>query len=218
MELNNKIVELRKTHQYTQQDLADLLGVSKSTYIKYERGERKPKYETLFKLSNIFGVSIDYLLGKEESKTKSNETEQNVSNLLNLISDTDFIEDIEKKYPGFIVTLEQLSELTNLVSDTDSYHIIDIIYLITTIGYDLINVYSLYKYLFTAHAVDKHTKGGIPKFTEAIYKSGKIVEEFNFLLNKYISRLQDADYYNDRIAYFKEYIEHNYDVENPILL
>lgn len=212
MDFSNKIIELRKFHQYTQQYVAELLDVSKSTYIKYERGERKPKYETLFKLSNIYKVSIDYLLGKEENLRKNSYVKQNISNLLNLISDTKFIDDMQKKYPGFITVLEQLSELTNEIYNTDNYYIIDIIYLATTISYDLINVHSLYEYLFNI------CNTLTPNVTEALYKSGIIVENSKFLLNKYISNLQDVDYYNNKIACFKKYIEHSNDREEPFLL
>lgn len=41
------------------------IGVAESTVSQYETGKRQPDYETLLKLSEYFGVSVDYLLGRE---------------------------------------------------------------------------------------------------------------------------------------------------------
>lgn len=41
------------------------IGVAESTISQYETGKRQPDYETLLKLSEYFGVSVDYLLGRE---------------------------------------------------------------------------------------------------------------------------------------------------------
>lgn len=48
------------------------IGVAESTISQYETGKRQPDYETLLKLSEYFGVSVDYLLGREiKEKTPS---------------------------------------------------------------------------------------------------------------------------------------------------
>lgn len=57
--------ELRKSQGYTQETLAKKLGISASAVGLYEQGRREPDNETLKKLSKIFNVSIDYLLGFE---------------------------------------------------------------------------------------------------------------------------------------------------------
>ncbi|MTD23323.1 helix-turn-helix domain-containing protein [Enterococcus faecium] len=54
-----KIKELRKKHRITQEDLAKKLGIGKSAISNYESGYRMPKQDLLFKLANIFDVSVD---------------------------------------------------------------------------------------------------------------------------------------------------------------
>jgi len=61
----NSIKFLRKEKKLSRDDLANKLGISYSTIAKYESGTREPDFETLEKISNIFEVSIDYLLGQE---------------------------------------------------------------------------------------------------------------------------------------------------------
>lgn len=55
--------ELRKRYNWTQQDMAKKLGITRPAYTRYETGEREPDFEMMKKLSNIFGVSTDYLIG-----------------------------------------------------------------------------------------------------------------------------------------------------------
>ena len=58
-----RIGELRKQSHMTQSELAEKIGKGTSTLQKYELGLLEPGIETLTKLSDIFNVSIDYLLG-----------------------------------------------------------------------------------------------------------------------------------------------------------
>ena len=57
---------LRNDRGMTQQGLADLLGVSKSSINMYERGERQPNFETLELIADFFHVDLDFLLGRSE--------------------------------------------------------------------------------------------------------------------------------------------------------
>lgn len=59
----NKLKQLRLQNHMTQQQLASLMGVTKSVVSYYELQERIPSPEMLIKLSTIFHVSTDYLLG-----------------------------------------------------------------------------------------------------------------------------------------------------------
>ena len=61
-----KIREIRKRCGLTQKELAEGIGSSESAISQYENGKRQPDYETLLKISDYFGVSVDYLLGGEE--------------------------------------------------------------------------------------------------------------------------------------------------------
>jgi len=53
-----KIKELRKKKKFTQQDLADQLGVTRSAISQFESGYSTPAYETLVKLSKVFEVDL----------------------------------------------------------------------------------------------------------------------------------------------------------------
>lgn len=60
-----RLKELRKDYKLTQEQLGKKLGLSRSTIAMYETNASEPDFETLSKLADFFGVSIDYLLGKD---------------------------------------------------------------------------------------------------------------------------------------------------------
>lgn len=57
---------LRTSKGLKQSELATVLSTTQSTIGKYERNEVEPNIDTLIKLSNFFGCSTDYLLGREQ--------------------------------------------------------------------------------------------------------------------------------------------------------
>lgn len=61
-----RLFELRKTYKLTQRDMANKLGISQPSYIRYERGEAEPTIERLIKIADIFDVSLDYLTGRTD--------------------------------------------------------------------------------------------------------------------------------------------------------
>ncbi len=64
-----KLKALRKSKGYSQQALADKLGVTKSLISGYEQDLRLPSLDMLVKISREFGVSSDYLLNLDRQKT-----------------------------------------------------------------------------------------------------------------------------------------------------
>ena len=62
----NRLKELRQEKKLTQQEIANKIGVTKRTYIYWEKGERQIKPDKAQQLANIFGVSVGYLLGYDE--------------------------------------------------------------------------------------------------------------------------------------------------------
>ena len=54
--------ELREEKSITQAELADELGITRSTVAGYETKGKQPDYERLIEIARFFGVSIDYLL------------------------------------------------------------------------------------------------------------------------------------------------------------
>lgn len=78
-------VELRKSKNLTQEQLAIKLGIQRSTYSNYEGGKREPDFDTAKLVADFFEVSVDYLMGNKESviwhTPGSGKTESNQSSL-----------------------------------------------------------------------------------------------------------------------------------------
>lgn len=62
-----RLKELRKKRKLTMQEVADYVGVAKSTYAGYESGYRQPTIESIQIISKKLHTSSDYLLGLSES-------------------------------------------------------------------------------------------------------------------------------------------------------
>lgn len=63
--LSSNLKKLRNKYNYTQQQVADKIGVTRPAYTAYEKGTRNPDSSMLSKLADVFDVSIDELLGRE---------------------------------------------------------------------------------------------------------------------------------------------------------
>ncbi len=100
----SRLRALRKERGLTLQQLAKHFGMSHSTLSKYETGSRKPDMEMLKKLSDFFGVSVDYLIGESPVRDKEETVILNKSiNMPELPPEVykeleDFIEYLRKKY------------------------------------------------------------------------------------------------------------------------
>ncbi len=57
----DNLIDLRKRKKYTQQDLGSILGYSDKAISKWEKGESLPDIEVLYQISNLYGVTLDYL-------------------------------------------------------------------------------------------------------------------------------------------------------------
>lgn len=71
MQFPEKLKSLRRDYGITQVDLAEKLGISKSTLAMYETNKREPNYETLMRIGQFFCVSVDYLLGTEHLRPEN---------------------------------------------------------------------------------------------------------------------------------------------------
>lgn len=67
---------LRTKKGWTQEEIAIKLGVSRPSIAGYESKDRIPRRELLNKIADVFGVSIDYLLGRTTEEEASREEEQ----------------------------------------------------------------------------------------------------------------------------------------------
>ena len=68
--LGARITELRKEHQVTQVQMAELLGISQQLVAAHEAGRRKVPVSMLPKLAKIFDLSVDELLGIKTMSAK----------------------------------------------------------------------------------------------------------------------------------------------------
>ena len=66
MSFGANLQTLRQSAGYKQEDLAELLGVTRRTIVKYEAGSSLPSFEQLPKLAKIFGITIDELMTAED--------------------------------------------------------------------------------------------------------------------------------------------------------
>lgn len=66
IEIANRLVQLRKQHGYSQEELAAKLGLSRQAVSKWERAEASPDTDNLIMLSRVYGVSLDELLKTDE--------------------------------------------------------------------------------------------------------------------------------------------------------
>ena len=69
----DRLKECRKTKGVTQKEVADFLGMTDRAYQNYEYGNSEAPYETLAKLADFFGVSTDYLLGRDNCGQEATE-------------------------------------------------------------------------------------------------------------------------------------------------
>lgn len=60
----------RKKNGYTQDDIAEKLGVSRQAVAKWERGESVPDIESVVSLAGIYGVTVDLLIKNSQSSEK----------------------------------------------------------------------------------------------------------------------------------------------------
>ena len=86
--LSEKIKSLRLASNYSQVDVAEKLSVTKQTVSNWENNNIQPSIDMLIKIADLFGVSTDYLLGRDSiprlDVSGLNETEiQHINALIN---------------------------------------------------------------------------------------------------------------------------------------
>lgn len=96
--LGDKIRTLRKEKRVTQQELANAIDVVQSTIGMIESGKKTGSTQTLLKIADFFGVTVDYLLSEDDKKNEEDVTQIKLSKKAE--------KDIEK---ALAQTLEDLS-------------------------------------------------------------------------------------------------------------
>ena len=75
MQLHEKLSSLRKSHNYTQEQIANKLCVTRQTVSKWEMGLSEPSLDLLDKLADVYGCSVDELIGRDEKSEPTKPTE-----------------------------------------------------------------------------------------------------------------------------------------------
>ena len=84
MLFGQRLRDLRRRCKMTQQSVADRLQIHRSTYTKYEIGGVTPDQQGLLKLAEIFGVTVDYLLGRSDEEPTRLANDENQPTMLTL--------------------------------------------------------------------------------------------------------------------------------------
>lgn len=66
MDIAERLQNLRKKANYSQEQVADLLGISRQAISKWESGQGKPELDNIIKLTEIYHVSADYIISGKE--------------------------------------------------------------------------------------------------------------------------------------------------------
>lgn len=78
MTLGGKLSKLRKENNYTQEQLADILGVSRQAISKWESNITYPETDKLIRMSELFDCSLDYLLKDTEETDRKNQPNEEI--------------------------------------------------------------------------------------------------------------------------------------------
>lgn len=65
IKIGKKLKELRKCEGLTQQRIADLLGIGRVNYTRYENDAVRPDYEILIKLADFYDVTLDEIFDRD---------------------------------------------------------------------------------------------------------------------------------------------------------
>lgn len=88
LNIGSKVTELRKQKKWSQADLAKAVSASRDIIGKYERNENAPSIEMAQKIADVFGVTVDYLLGKSDFAKYNQEDIKRLEDIEKLDSET----------------------------------------------------------------------------------------------------------------------------------
>ncbi|AHA69603.1 XRE family transcriptional regulator [Bacillus thuringiensis] len=81
MNLGERLKSCRKKSGYTQTYITEKLKIHRGSLSSYESGRRKPDYETLSRLADIYKVSVDYLLGRSTDERLNAEQDKQATEI-----------------------------------------------------------------------------------------------------------------------------------------
>ncbi|WP_155286095.1 helix-turn-helix domain-containing protein [Lacticaseibacillus zhaodongensis] len=105
--LPERLKELRTAKRLTQEDVAKFLGITRPAYTAYESGTRQPDDTTKMKLAKYYGVTVDYLLGVNNTPVWA--TPKQVTDLKQWLDDPDAMDGFS--FGGADLTEEEKEKL-----------------------------------------------------------------------------------------------------------
>lgn len=132
-EVGNRLLELRKEKGLKQDEVAQAVGITRASLSYYEKGERSVDIEVLYKLSNYYNVSIDYLFGLSDKTPPKRDFETNTE-----MSSIGFSTEAMENFWGDRRFVELLNEF---ISHKDFHKFRELIY----------SRYTSYEYFSKAH-------------------------------------------------------------------
>lgn len=202
---SERIRELRERENLTQQEMADILDVSKSTYVKYERGEREPRYGVLVALSQYFDVTIDYILGKSDQENPYIEL---IGELKDVVQSEQFI----SIYGNNVRNVQKIiADFTQIVLISEYDHVnLDSLYVLTQIEKKMLTLRAVGTHLFCYHkwaADDLEYKELVPEPTpddmEEFLRTISVLRE---ILDDYIKIISSPEYHLNRDLHYEKEI------------
>ena len=117
--VEDSLKKVRKEHNFKQREVAEALGIDRSTYSFYETGKTNPPLETVFALCRIYNVSVGYLLGQEANNPAARKMDYDVSSGIDPIA---FLEKDEQMLLMYyrISDDEKKAELLRAFSEKES--------------------------------------------------------------------------------------------------
>ena len=89
MKLADKLIELRKQKSWSQEEFAEKLDVSRQAVSRWENGTALPDAQNILRISKLFNVTTDYVLGRNEKTyiDVSGLTDEQISHISLIVSD-----------------------------------------------------------------------------------------------------------------------------------
>ena len=115
-ELAQRLKTYREHRKLTQKRLAELVGVSPRVYNRWENGDATPHWDSILKIVNLLGISLDELAGRSEEKDNiviNNQKLYELYKKVNILSDED--------QQALIILLDSLvsrSKLNNVIGES----------------------------------------------------------------------------------------------------
>ena len=100
-ELGKKLLKLRKEFKMTQDDVANILGMSRTSFSKYENGNSAPPLQVLRKIAAIYNVGLEYLIFDENTSIRLNDSQSEDENTSSVpVSKITELRPVEKQIIG----------------------------------------------------------------------------------------------------------------------